>query len=135
MQNICPGFALPSWIDSIDVELVTRNKDAVDNMKTDKLRWHGGTKAGTGWMLIQGCETAQNNLSTLTIPLLVLQGEMDKLVVPEGAQMIIDNASSVDKEYVLYPKAFHQLLIELADVKSNVQKRTLEWLNLRLNKD
>ena len=135
MQNYFPAFALPSWIDSIDVNQITRNKEAVENCKKDKLRWHGGTKARLGWILIQSCEIAQNNISNLTIPLLVLQGEKDKLVVPAGAKMIYENASSADKEYKEYPDAMHQLLVELDDVKSDVENKILEWMNQRLNKD
>ena len=135
VQSYFPGFALPSFIDSIDVNLITRDKAFVAKAKNDTLRWRGGTKARLGWLLIQSCERAQNNLSNLTIPLLVLQGEKDKLVVPEGAKMIYKNALSKDKEYKEYPDAFHQLLLELEDVKSDVFKKTLEWMNYRLNMD
>ena len=133
IQNYLPGFALPACVDSIDINQITRNKEVVENISKDKLRWHGGTKARLGWILIQSCEIAQNNLSNLTIPLLVLQGEKDKLVVPAGSKMIYENASSADKEYKEYPGAMHQLLVELEDVKSDVEKKILEWMNQHIN--
>lgn len=132
IQNYFPGFALPACVDSIDITQITRNTDVVENIRKDKLRWHGGTKTRLAWILIQSCEIAQNNLSNLTIPLLVLQGEKDKLVVPAGSKMIYENASSTDKEYKEYPDAMHQLLVELEDVKSDVEKKMLEWMNQRI---
>ena len=47
--------------------------------------------------------------------------------------MIYENASSTDKEYKEYPEAFHQLLVEFEDVKSDAQNKMLEWMNQRLN--
>ena len=132
MQNYIPGFSLPSFIDSINVDTITRDKNEVEKIKKDNLRYKGGFKAGLAWVLLENCEMAENNLSRLTLPLLVLQGEKDKLVVPEGAKMIVDKSSSVDKEYKEYPGAYHQLLIELEDVKSDVHKKTLEWMGQRL---
>ena len=134
MQSIFPKFSLPSFIDGIDITQITRDKEVVENIRKDKLRYHGGTKARLGWVLLEGCEIAQNNLSNLTLPLLVLQGGKDKLVVPAGAKMICDNASSTDKEYKEYPDAMHQLLVELEDVRSDTNNKILEWMNQRLNK-
>ena len=132
IQNIFPGFALPSFIDCIDVNQITRDKEFVEKAKHDPLRWHGGSKARTGWLLLETCEMAQNNLSNITIPLLVLQGEKDRLVVPAGAKMMYENASSSDKEYKEYPDALHQLLVEYEDVKSDAHSKTLDWMNRRL---
>jgi alpha-beta hydrolase superfamily lysophospholipase len=64
--------------------------------------------------------------------LLVLQGEKDKLVVPAGAKMIVDKASSNDKQYKEYPDALHHLLVELDDVKTDVQKTIFDWIARRL---
>ena len=135
VQSYFPKFALPSFIDCIDINQITRDKSVVENIRNDKLRYHGGTKARLGWVLLQSCEIAQNNLSNLTLPLLVLQGEKDKLVVPAGAKMIHDNAASTDKEYKEYPNAMHQLLVELEDVRSDVHSKILEWMDNRLTKN
>ena len=135
VQGYFPKFALPAFMDAIDVSQVTRDKEVVEMLRKDKLRYHGGTKARLGWVLLQSCEIAQNNLSNLTLPLLVLQGEKDKLVVPAGAKMITDNASSTDKEYKEYPDAMHQLLVELEDVKSDVHSKIIEWITNRLDKN
>ena len=133
IQTYFPGFTLPSFMDRNDDNLITRNKEYVEKLKKDTLRWHGGPKARMGWLLLQSCEVAQNNMPDITVPLLVLQGENDKLVDPMGAKILYENASSKDKEYKGYPEAFHQLFVELEDVKSDVHKKTLEWMEHRLN--
>ena len=66
MQSIFPRFSLPSFIDGIDITQITRDKEVVENIRKDKLRYHGGTKARLGWVLLEGCEIAQNNLSKST---------------------------------------------------------------------
>ena len=129
VQSVFPGFALPAFIDALDVNAITTDKTAVEKIKKDPLRWHGGNKAGLAWLIMESCEIAQNNMSNLVLPLLVLQAEKDTLVVPEGAEMIVKNALSKDKEYQMYPDAFHQLLLE-KEVKSDVCKKMLQWMQM-----
>ena len=119
-------------MDDNDDKYITRDKTYVQCVKKDTLRWHGGPKARTGWLLLKGCEKVQRSMSDIKTPLLVLQGEKDKLVEPEGAKMIYLNSSSLNKEYVVYPDAFHNLFVELEDVKHDVQMKTLNWMNQRL---
>jgi len=57
----------------------------------------------------------------------------DKLVVPRGAQMICDNISSTDKELIYYEGAFHNLYVELSDVKDDSIQRTLDFIMKRLH--
>merc|ERR1712043_54668 len=101
-------------------------------IKKDKLRYHGGPKARMGYILIKSCEKLQNNMAKISIPLLILQGKKDKLVEPSGANLIHENVSSNDKEYILYEDAYHNLFVELDDVKKDVQMKTLKWMNERL---
>ena len=132
LQKYFPRFTLPSFMDDNDDSHITRNKSFVKNIKTDELRYHGGPKARMGYILIKSCEKLQKKMSKINTPLLILQGKDDKLVEPKGAEIINENVSSKDKECVLYEKAYHNLLVELDDVKEDVQWRTLQWMNKRL---
>ena len=132
IQRYFPSFTLPSVMDDNDDNYITRDKSYVDSLKNDSLRWHGGPKARMGWLLIKSCEKVQNSMPDITTPLLVLQGGKDKLVEPEGAKMIYSNALSSDKSYVMYPDAFHNLFVELEEVKYDVQLKTLNWMDQRL---
>lgn len=129
LQVVAPYFALKK----LEIDQVTRDKDVVARRKEDAegLLWHGGFRARMSWILMQACDYAQNNLSNLTLPLLVLQGEEDKLVLPSAAKMLVDNAASSDKEYVSYPDAFHNLAVELEPVKKDVLDRVENFINKR----
>ena len=119
LQGVLPYFSLKK----MEHELVTRDAEVVAKRKEDTLLWHGGFRARHSYVLMEACDYAQNNLPNVSLPLLVLQGEKDKMCTPQGAKMLVDNASSKDKEYVVYPEAFHNVACELEDVKADVFKR------------
>ena len=100
-------------------------------METDPLIYHGRIQAGTVWFLMKETKYLQEHLEKIELPILVLQGENDPLLDPEGAKMLYVRASSKDKEYKEYPGAFHLLLIELPKVREDVKKRSTVWLNNR----
>ena len=84
------------------------------------------------WLMMKETEKLQKNLDRIELPILVLQGGSDQILDPEGARMLYKNASSSDKEYKEYPGAYHQLLVELKDVRDDVIERTTKWLNDRI---
>lgn len=132
LQRYFPRFTLPSFMDNNDDSHITRNKKFVENIKRDSLRYHRGPKARMGYILIRSCEKLQKNMSKINTPLLILQGREDKLVEPGGAKILYQNVSSVDKECVLYDDAYHNLLVELTDIKKDVHMKTLNWMKKRL---
>ena len=132
LQRYFPRFTLPSFMDNNDDSHITRDKKFVEKIKNDSLRYHGGPKARMGYILIKSCEKLQKNMSMIKTPILILQGKEDKLVEPSGAKLLYQNVSSMDKEYVLYDHAYHNLFVELEDVKKDVHMKTLKWMNERL---
>ena len=52
-------------------------------------------------------------------------------VVPKGAQMIHDNVGSKDKVLKIYDGAFHNLYVELAEVKNDALKMTCDFIEKR----
>jgi len=125
LQGVMPNFS----IKKLEAELVTRDPEVVRQIVADPLIWKGGFKARHSWVIMQAVDYAQNNLPNIKLPMIVLQGEKDKLVLPEGSKMLVDNASSVDKEYVSYPDAYHNVTVETEDVKTDALKRVQEFFN------
>ena len=128
ISKFWPSFGL---IAGIDVKDVTRDESHWNSMETDPLIYHGRIQAGTVWFLMKETKYLQEHLEKIELPILVLQGENDPLLDPEGAKMLYVRASSKDKEYKEYPGAFHLLLLELPKVREDVKKRSTEWLNNR----
>ena len=77
-------------------------------MEYDPLRFHGGTKAGMAWLMVQSATLLQESFPRITIPLILLHGGSDKIVDPEGTRMLYKESSSVDKEYKEYHGAYNQ---------------------------
>ena len=46
--------------------------------------------------------------------------------------MIFEVSSSVDKTIKYYEKGFHHLYVELPDVKDEVIKETIDWIEERI---
>jgi acylglycerol lipase len=65
-------------------------------------------------------------LSSITIPLLILQGSEDKLVNAEGAKMCYEKAGSKDKTLKVYDGFYHEVHNEPG--KAKVFADLTDWL-------
>ena len=122
---------LPSFtIGELIPEDITRDKAVVERVKGDPLNWHGGFRALLINVLLQSTDGLANGttLKKITTPSLVIQGQLDKLVYPPGAQFFHDNVGSTDKKLVIHEQGFHNLYVELEDVKNLALKDTRDWL-------
>ena len=57
-----------------------------------------------------------------------IQGAQDKLVNPDGANFLYQSISSKDKKLFVVKGAFHNLFVELDEVKIPVIKTTVKWI-------
>ena len=122
---------LPSFtIGELIPEDITRDKAVVERVKGDPLNWHGGFRALLINVLLQSTDGLADGtaLKKITTPALVIQGQLDKLVYPPGAQFFHDNVGSTDKKLVIHEQGFHNLYVELEDVKNLALKDTRDWL-------
>ena len=124
--RILPSFAIGELIP----EDITRDKAVVERVKEDPLNWHGGFRALHSYVLLQSTDALADGtaLKKITTPALVIQGQLDKLVYPPGAQFFHDNVGSTDKKLVIHEQGFHNLYVELEDVKNLALKDTRDWL-------
>ena len=125
-SRILPSFAIGELIP----EDITRDKSVVERVNDDPLNWHGGFRALHSNVLLQSTDALADGtaLKKITTPALVIQGQLDKLVYPPGAQFFHDNVGSTDKKLVIHEQGFHNLYVELEDVKSLALKDTRDWL-------
>ena len=128
--RILPSFAIGELVP----EDITRDKAVVQRVKDDPLNWHGGFRALLSYVLLQCTDALADGtaLKKITTPALVIQGQLDKLVYPPGAQFFHDNVGSTDKKLVIHEQGFHNLYVELEDVKGLALKDTRDWLLQRL---
>ena len=67
------------------------------------------------------------HLSELTLPILILHGEEDKLISPTGSQVAYDLVSSKDKTLKFYPHMRHEIMNEIG--KEVVLDEIVAWLD------
>ena len=113
----------------LESKLITRDQEVIRKIDADPLVWHGGFRLRLTYELVQACDYVGQNIKSLTLPLLVLQGDKDKLVYAPGARLIVDDSQSEDKQYVSYPDAFHHLFVETDDVKYDVFEKMVKFFN------
>jgi len=113
----------------IDPNLLSHDKEEVLKYIESPLNWHGGMRARWGMEMLVAMNFVQEKAKDIKYPLLVCQGTSDALVAVEGADFLMKNVSSTDKEYKPYEKFFHELFHEPG--RQQVFDDILAWINKR----
>lgn len=127
LRWIAPQFP----IGRLDLSLVCRCPKQVKLMEQDPLRFHGFGKAAFGASLIDACTEIQLKIPSISFPFLLCQGEEDKLCTPEGAVCMYEKSTSSDKSIKMYPKAYHNLLVEPDGIAKQLTSDIIEWITAR----
>jgi alpha-beta hydrolase superfamily lysophospholipase len=97
----------------LDAKGVSRNPAVVAAYVQDPLVYTGKVPACMMLALAKAMRRLQLKANRITAPVLILQGDKDKLVNPEGARLLYDQVSSPDKFLQRYPPSYHEILNEL----------------------
>lgn len=126
-RNILPSFALGG----VNPPDITRDQKVVERVKNDPLCWHGGFRTQLSYVLLEATDQLLDGsaLKKINSPILILQGQKDKLVDPSGAAFAHDNVSSKEKKVKIYEEGFHNLYVELDDVKLSAIQETCDWIS------
>lgn len=109
---------------------VSRDPDALVAKYSDPLVFTGSIRVRTGYEILRVTAYLQQNLRRLTVPFLVLHGSDDSVTDPAASKKLYDEASSTDKNIVLYEGLLHDLLFE--PEKEEIMERIVSWLRSRL---
>lgn len=115
---------------ALDPNSVSRDPKVVADYIADPLNYHGKVKAGMGAALLTRLESFPDRLPSLTLPLLVMHGEKDKLTNPEGSKLVDKLAGSSDKTLTIYPGLFHEIFNE--PEQDQVLTDVTDWLSKRM---
>ncbi len=114
----------------LEAEGVSRDPVVVQAYVNDPLVYCGKVTARLSAELVKTMQRVTAEAAKITLPILIVQGSADKLINPEGAQMLYDAVSSVDKTIKIYDGFYHEVFNEpehdqvLGDVKA--------WLEVHL---
>ena len=128
LSFILPGLQVPG----VKKSLVTRNTAEVERCAADELNWSGGLKIKNGWSGLKALDAFTAKMSEIKVPIFIQQGTEDKIVRPEGARKLFEGIGSTDKTLKEYPDAYHNMFIEVEEVRDEVIKDEVEWLKKQL---
>jgi len=86
--------------------------------------------ASTAAALIAGIEQIQGNMEQLSVPVLILHGDADRITPPEGSRDLMRRAGVADKHLEIYPGYYHDLLHEPEHAK--IVEDITSWIRRHL---
>ncbi|HYN88470.1 MAG TPA: alpha/beta hydrolase [Ardenticatenaceae bacterium] len=110
--------------------LLSHDEEVTRRLVADPLCYQGKIKARIAYELGQAAAQARARVAELTLPLLILHGEEDRLANPEGARLLYAQAGSADKTLKLWPGFWHEPLLETG--RAEVVALLLSWLDERV---
>lgn len=125
LGRIAPGVP----VENLDADAVSRDPEVVAAYKADPMVYHGKLPAGVARGLFTVGETMPQRASSISAPLLIVHGELDRLIPVEGSHRLVDCLGGRDVHLKVYPGLFHEVFNEperdlvLDDVTSWIEAR------------
>ncbi len=116
---------------ALDASGVSRDPAVVAAYRNDPLVYTGKVTARLGAEILNSMQRLERDAPKITVPLLILQGTADRMVNPEGSELIYRLASSTDKELRRYEGLYHEVFNE--PERDLVLHDVVEWLNAHLS--
>lgn len=113
----------------LDASAVSRDPQVVAAYKADPLNVIQPTKLGMVVQFAEAVPRAQSLVGRITVPVLIIHGEADRVTPLEGSQYLYEHVGSTDKTLTTIPLAYHEVHNEpeQADVLSEIAA----WLDAR----
>jgi alpha-beta hydrolase superfamily lysophospholipase len=126
LSRIWPKFSLEV---GLDTSALSRDPEVVQAYEEDPLV-HGTASARWGTETLDIVDWLKAHAAELTIPLLVVHGEEDRLDSAAGVRSLFQQAGSADKELYMYPDSYHEVHNDLnfEEMLSDLEA----WLSQRL---
>eukprot|EP00730_Choanoeca_flexa_P008439 TRINITY_DN12487_c1_g4_i2.p1 TRINITY_DN12487_c1_g4~~TRINITY_DN12487_c1_g4_i2.p1 ORF type:complete len:429 (+),score=81.32 TRINITY_DN12487_c1_g4_i2:118-1287(+) len=125
----CLGGCVPKMgIKKLESRYMTRSEEAQAAFNADPLTYHGKARVGWGVACLNAIDKLEGRAQEIKTPLLIQQGEDDKITNPDGAQFLANTVKG-PVVYKTYSKMYHDLLHELPDATEIVLNDIAEWVN------
>ncbi|PWB51602.1 MAG: alpha/beta hydrolase [Anaerolineales bacterium] len=112
MGKILSAIAPKAGLLALDATGVSRDPAVVAAYVNDPLVFHGKTPARLAAEMLRAMKRVTAEVEKITLPFMVVQGNNDKLVDPDGTQLLYDKASSKDKSIKRYEGLYHEVFNE-----------------------
>lgn len=125
LATILPGIKVDTKFDYANI---SRNAEAVKEYTEDQY-WQTKTTPRFAAAVLKGIKETQKQVSSLRIPVFILQGLSDKIVPVKGGTDFYHRLDVKDKQLKQYPGMYHNLFIEpgnetvFADISHWIEER------------
>jgi acylglycerol lipase len=129
------GYFFPSFtsLRYISEKNITGDVEMQRRIADDPLWYKGALKLQMGVTFVEAVKDLTiYELSQITVPLLILHGDLDVICSPSGSTELHRMAKSSDKALITFQSAHHHLIIERADIRKQAIAETGEWIAQRL---
>ncbi|NOY76733.1 MAG: alpha/beta hydrolase [Calditrichaeota bacterium] len=109
-SSLFPAFTQDS---ELPPESISTQPEEVEKYRNDPLV-HSKITARFYVEMTRAMEEVFRKAGEFTFPVLIIQGEEDPLVDPEGAKMLFKTIGSSDKDLRLYPGSYHEVFHDRA---------------------
>ncbi|NQX87353.1 MAG: alpha/beta hydrolase [Halioglobus sp.] len=121
LARVTPGLGLHK----LDPRGVSRDAEVVKSYVEDPRVFHGKLTARLLREFFAAMAALEQRAGALTVPLLLLHGGEDRMVLPQGSEILYRRVSSDDKTLKIYPGLYHEILNE--PEKDDVLTEVLNW--------
>jgi acylglycerol lipase len=112
MARILSAITPRMGVQALDSTYLSHDKSVVEAYDHDPLVYRGKITARLGSEMFTAMDAVDRKLSSITLPLLVMQGSDDKLVSHEGSRLLYEKAASKDKTIRVYEGLYHEIFNE-----------------------
>jgi len=130
LGKVLSKIAPKAGVLGLDANGVSKDPAVVEAYINDPLVFHGKTTARLSAELLDKVFWVNENMETITTPLLIVHGGEDKLANPKAAQLLYDHASSKDKTLKVYDGLHHEVFNE--PEREQVLGDVSAWLDAHL---
>jgi alpha-beta hydrolase superfamily lysophospholipase len=124
--KVFPGLPMRK----LPADAVSRDPQVVAAYESDPLVYHGWLPAGVTRALLQVGENQPHLAAKLTRPLLIVHGEVDRLINVDGSRMLVGNVATGDVKLTVYPGLYHEVFNE--PEKDRVLDDVVGWIEAHL---
>lgn len=126
MSTVWPGFSIDT---KLDVHSISRDPQVIKAYEQDPLV-HSMASARFGTEITAATEWTQAHAVRINLPLLIVHGEADVLVDPQGSAEFFEKVTFNDKKRIVYPDGRHESHNDID--KEKVLQDIYSWLEKHL---
>lgn len=132
ISRLMSALAPTLGVVALDASLVSRDPKVVAGYRADPLVYKGKIGARLGAEFFDAMRRIEAEAGRIHLPILLLHGERDGLITPEGSKFLNERIGSADRTLKIYQDCYHEIFNE--PEKERVIADMIAWLDARLEK-